>query len=78
MYNANKLASLVEKKKSLQNWLTYYQNKYERNPSKKPMTKVIIYINTLATDIFTKFSYFVYGLSFFFWENIILNYDKQF
>lgn len=39
VYNANKLASLVEKKKSLENWLTYYQNKYERKPSKKPTTK---------------------------------------
>ncbi|PKI70592.1 CSC1-like protein At4g02900 [Punica granatum] len=39
VYNANKLAKLVEKKKSLHNWLTYYQNKYERNPTEKPMTK---------------------------------------
>ncbi|KAF2301780.1 hypothetical protein GH714_003576 [Hevea brasiliensis] len=39
VYNANKLANLVAKKKSLQNWLTYHQNKYERNPSSKPTTK---------------------------------------
>lgn len=39
VYNANKLAKLVAEKKSLQNWLTYYQNKYERNPEKKPTTK---------------------------------------
>ncbi|KAK4742826.1 hypothetical protein SAY87_000827 [Trapa incisa] len=39
VYNANNLASIVEKKKSLQNWLTYYENKYERFPSKKPTTK---------------------------------------
>ncbi|KAK4776574.1 hypothetical protein SAY86_005262 [Trapa natans] len=39
VYNANELASLVERKKSLQNWLTYYQNKYERNSSKRPTTK---------------------------------------
>ncbi|XP_010038117.2 LOW QUALITY PROTEIN: CSC1-like protein At4g02900 [Eucalyptus grandis] len=39
VYNANKLAKLVEKKKSLQNWYIYYQNKYERNPSMKPTTK---------------------------------------
>ncbi|GAB4829777.1 hypothetical protein Ancab_019432 [Ancistrocladus abbreviatus] len=39
VYNANELAKLVEKKKSSQNWLTYYQNKYERNPAKKPTTK---------------------------------------
>ena len=40
VYNANKLAKLVEKKKSLENWLTYYQNKYDRNPSKIPTIKV--------------------------------------
>ncbi|BAF18422.1 calcium permeable stress-gated cation channel 1 [Oryza sativa Japonica Group] len=39
VYNANKLADLVEKKKKLQNWLDYYQLKYERNPSKRPTTK---------------------------------------
>lgn len=39
VYNANKLAKLVDKKKSMENWLTYYQNKYERNPSRKPTIK---------------------------------------
>ncbi|XP_059436486.1 CSC1-like protein At4g02900 [Corylus avellana] len=39
VYNAVKLAKLVAKKKSFQNWLVYYQNKHERNPSKKPTTK---------------------------------------
>uniref|UniRef100_A0A803N3L4 CSC1-like protein n=1 Tax=Chenopodium quinoa TaxID=63459 RepID=A0A803N3L4_CHEQI len=39
VYNANKLAKLVDKKKSLENYLTYYQNKYERKPSKKPTIK---------------------------------------
>ncbi|XP_057460956.1 CSC1-like protein At4g02900 [Actinidia eriantha] len=39
VYNANKLAKLVEKKKHLQNWLVYYQNKYEKKPTKKPTTK---------------------------------------
>ncbi|KAK9705389.1 hypothetical protein RND81_07G052700 [Saponaria officinalis] len=39
VYNANKLASLVDKKKSLGNWLVYYQNKYERKPSRKPTIK---------------------------------------
>ncbi|XVE77753.1 hypothetical protein DITRI_Ditri13aG0087800 [Diplodiscus trichospermus] len=38
VYNANKLATLVAKKKSLQNWCTYYHNKYERT-SKRPVTK---------------------------------------
>ncbi|KAF5731511.1 CSC1-like protein [Tripterygium wilfordii] len=37
--NANNLAKLVAKKKSLQNWLTYYHNKNERNPSTKSTTK---------------------------------------
>ncbi|KAG9149815.1 hypothetical protein Leryth_023640 [Lithospermum erythrorhizon] len=39
VYNANKLAGLVEKKKSSQNWLTYYNTKYERNPKTKPKTR---------------------------------------
>ncbi|XP_062178269.1 CSC1-like protein At4g02900 isoform X1 [Alnus glutinosa] len=39
VYNAVKLAKLVAKKKSFQNWLVYYQNKYERNLLKKPTTK---------------------------------------
>ncbi|PUZ64441.1 hypothetical protein GQ55_3G144500 [Panicum hallii var. hallii] len=39
VYNANKLADLVEKKKKMQNWLDYYRLKYERNPSKRPTTK---------------------------------------
>ncbi|KAG4174444.1 hypothetical protein ERO13_A11G120900v2 [Gossypium hirsutum] len=38
VYNANKLAKLVQKKKSLQNWYTYYFNKYERT-SKRPITR---------------------------------------
>ncbi|KAF7840594.1 calcium permeable stress-gated cation channel 1-like [Senna tora] len=38
VYNANKLAKLVKKKKKLQNWLVYYQNKFERT-SKKPEMK---------------------------------------
>lgn len=39
MYDANRLAEVVEKKKSLHNWLTYYKNKFERT-SKRPITKV--------------------------------------
>ncbi|XP_074274164.1 CSC1-like protein At4g02900 [Silene latifolia] len=39
VYNANKLADLVDKKKSLKNWLIYYQNKYEKKPSRKPTIK---------------------------------------
>ncbi|KAK8653991.1 hypothetical protein V6N13_127972 [Hibiscus sabdariffa] len=39
VYNANKLSGLVKEKKKIQNWLVYYQNKYERNPSKRPLLK---------------------------------------
>ncbi|XP_073139873.1 calcium permeable stress-gated cation channel 1-like [Henckelia pumila] len=37
--NANKLAKLIEEKKSKENWLDYYQLKYSRNQSQRPMTK---------------------------------------
>ncbi|KAK6154631.1 hypothetical protein DH2020_008879 [Rehmannia glutinosa] len=37
--NANKLAKLVKEKKSKQNWLDYYQIKYSRNQSQRPVTK---------------------------------------
>lgn len=41
VYNANKLAKLVAKKKSLKNRLVYYQNKFERNrQNSRPITKV--------------------------------------
>ncbi|OVA20069.1 protein of unknown function DUF221 [Macleaya cordata] len=39
VYNANSLAKMVSQKKGLQNRLCYYQNKYERNPGRKPTTK---------------------------------------
>ncbi|KAI3466545.1 hypothetical protein Pfo_023208 [Paulownia fortunei] len=37
--NANKLAKLVKEKKSKENWLDYYQLKYSRNQSQRPLTK---------------------------------------
>ncbi|KAD0533615.1 hypothetical protein E3N88_44119 [Mikania micrantha] len=37
--NANKLAKLVKKKQKKQNWLDYYQIKYSKKPSKRPMMK---------------------------------------
>ncbi|KAL3519428.1 hypothetical protein ACH5RR_017577 [Cinchona calisaya] len=37
--DANKLAKLVKEKKSNQNWLDYYQLKYARNQSQRPMMK---------------------------------------
>ncbi|GMY36814.1 calcium permeable stress-gated cation channel 1 [Fagus crenata] len=39
VYDANKLAKLVKKKKKLQNWLVYYQNKYARQSSTRPFMK---------------------------------------
>ncbi|KAG0537987.1 hypothetical protein BDA96_03G196700 [Sorghum bicolor] len=39
VYNANKLAKLVKEKANMQNWLDYYQLKFERNASKRPTTK---------------------------------------
>ncbi|CAD6238376.1 unnamed protein product [Miscanthus lutarioriparius] len=39
VYNANKLAKLVKEKAKMQNWLDYYQLKFERNASKRPTTK---------------------------------------
>ncbi|KAF7811200.1 calcium permeable stress-gated cation channel 1-like [Senna tora] len=38
VYDANKLAKLVKKKKNFQNWLVYYQNKLERT-SERPTMK---------------------------------------
>uniref|UniRef100_A0ACD5UXB4 Uncharacterized protein n=1 Tax=Avena sativa TaxID=4498 RepID=A0ACD5UXB4_AVESA len=39
VYNANALASLVEEKKGLQNWLVYYENQQAKNPEKNPTIK---------------------------------------
>ncbi|KAL7244254.1 hypothetical protein ACSBR1_016481 [Camellia fascicularis] len=39
VYNANKLAELVMEKKNKQNWLDYYQLKYYRNKSTRPVMK---------------------------------------
>ncbi|KAG0498617.1 hypothetical protein HPP92_003308 [Vanilla planifolia] len=39
VYNANGFAKLVRQKERLQNWLDYYQLKFERNPAKKPTGK---------------------------------------
>ncbi|PON52139.1 Calcium-dependent channel [Parasponia andersonii] len=39
VYNANKLATLVKKKKKMLNWLVYYNNKFSRNDSARPMVK---------------------------------------
>ena len=38
--NANKLLGLVNEKKKKQNWFDYYQLKYARYQSKRPIIKV--------------------------------------
>ncbi|KAH9606510.1 hypothetical protein KSS87_018900 [Heliosperma pusillum] len=40
VYNANKFAKLVRKRERVQNWLDYYQLKLERNPNKRPKSKL--------------------------------------
>ncbi|KAJ7942587.1 calcium permeable stress-gated cation channel 1 [Quillaja saponaria] len=39
VYNANKFAKLVRRRDRLQNWLDYYQLKFERQPEKRPTVK---------------------------------------
>ncbi|WCJ20218.1 ERD (early-responsive to dehydration stress) family protein [Euphorbia peplus] len=39
VYNANKLAKLVKKRKKMRNWLDYYQIKFSRNQSIRPSMK---------------------------------------
>ncbi|XP_028549592.1 CSC1-like protein At4g02900 [Dendrobium catenatum] len=39
VYNANSLSNIVDKRKSLQNWLDYYENKYRRNSVTRPTAK---------------------------------------
>jgi lysine-specific demethylase 3 len=52
--NANKLASLVKKKKKKQNWLDYYQLKYSRDQSQRPQMKVILKIQSDSLLLFPK------------------------
>ncbi|XP_020681474.2 CSC1-like protein At1g32090 isoform X1 [Dendrobium catenatum] len=40
VYNANRFAKLVRQKERLQNWLDYNQIKFERNPDKRPTSKI--------------------------------------
>ncbi|XP_020581813.1 CSC1-like protein At4g02900 [Phalaenopsis equestris] len=39
VYNANNLSRIVDKRRSLQNWLDYYENKYRRKSASRPKTK---------------------------------------
>lgn len=43
VYNANKFAKLVKKRKKLKNWLEYYRFKFERNTDKRPTLKVNLF-----------------------------------
>ncbi|KAI6706781.1 hypothetical protein NL676_009743 [Syzygium grande] len=40
VYDANKYAVLVRRRDRLQNWLDYYQLKFERHPEKRPTSKI--------------------------------------
>ncbi|XP_078438188.1 hyperosmolality-gated Ca2+ permeable channel 1.8-like isoform X3 [Wolffia australiana] len=69
VYNANQFSNLVKKKENLQNLLDYYQHKFDRNPSKKPMKKIgflglggekvdtIAYYKEKINDMGSKISY---------------------
>lgn len=48
VYNANKLSSLVGEKKKKQNWLDFYQLRYSRNQSRRPIVKVFFIPNLLV------------------------------
>ncbi|GAB2236036.1 hypothetical protein Droror1_Dr00027765 [Drosera rotundifolia] len=53
VYHANKLAQLVEKKKRSKNWLTYYENKFERYPAIRPTTKAFVVFGELGLMLLT-------------------------
>lgn len=40
VYNSNKFDKLVRHKERLQNWMDYYELKFERDPEKRPTTKI--------------------------------------
>lgn len=48
VYNANKYAKHIKKRETLQNWLDYYQMKYERHPEKRPIGRVFALILSFA------------------------------
>ncbi|KAF2284905.1 hypothetical protein GH714_032291 [Hevea brasiliensis] len=51
VYNANKLSELVHEKKKMRNWLDYYQLKYSRNQSKKPLLKSLANIEGIEKAV---------------------------
>lgn len=74
--NANKLAKLVEEKKSKQNWLDYYQLKYSRKPSQRPTMKVTyllhFYFYSCALS-FLLLSFFLYSAFCPFTDTVVLS-----
>lgn len=71
VYNANKFARLVRQRDRVQNWLDYYQLKYERHPNKKPTTKVL-YPNPLA-DVNIHYLYHLMFLTKIMWDVHVQN-----
>lgn len=50
-YNANKLSKIVKERDKAQNWLDYFEIKYQRNPAMRPVTKVPSYISVCLHSI---------------------------
>ncbi|KAJ6725211.1 CALCIUM PERMEABLE STRESS-GATED CATION CHANNEL 1 [Salix viminalis] len=60
--NANKLASLVKKKKSKKNWRDYYQLKNDRNPNQRPLKKVLLNIQSDISQVAVASYWFPWAL----------------
>lgn len=65
---------MVKEKKKMQNWLDYYQLKYERNASQRPTTKVVAKFDHV--NLFTSLTQFLLFLSK--QKRIIFIYDSLF
>ena len=85
VYNANKLSGLVKEKKKVQNWLDFYQIKHTRNPSTRPVVKVLYcQIAGIPLTHILWFVWFVYlkmvmwHLKWWFWNGSILNVKFEF
>lgn len=72
IYNANKLAKLVKEKKSKQNWLDYYELKYSRNQSKRPVKKVPLWNVMSPTNSISRVLYFMLLFSYSFGAVLML------
>ena len=71
VYNANKLSKLVKKKKKLQNWLVYYQNKLERT-SERPQVKVFNFnLTCIQKFVITIFRFTTIFLSCTFFARLV-------